>query len=400
MAVTNAPSPTLTALMSAALALPGLSESSTEPVSAITADYRYSRFSENDLPADRLQTGSASRFTVESHQFDVQIPLPSFANADDVELELSAQHETMSGASPWFVMPDKDNNPVQVMSGATISDKRDDLLATVHLYQNRGRMGISAGLSEENDYRSVNVAFDREFQSADGVNALEAGVGYSYNTLEPEGLRSIPGQIIDADSNSSSVFVGFGRVLTPQAAIQASLGLTLDSGYLSDPYKLVFVNGTLRPDNRPEKRIKSTFLLRYRHHIRPVKASIHADYRYYQDDWGIKAHTFKLGWYQPLGMGWRLAPLVRYYSQTQADFYFPFLMGGSDREEFSSDYRLSPFGALSWAVSVDKSWGGINAGISFESYQSRAALSLNDVVVENPGLVDFNVLSAAIGYSF
>ena len=41
-------------------------------------------------------------------------------------------------------------------------------------------------------------------------------------------------------------------------------------------------------------------ILRYVGYVQPLDAALHADYRFFHDDWGIDAHTLKLSWYQPL----------------------------------------------------------------------------------------------------
>ena len=44
------------------------------------------------------------------------------------------------------------------------------------------------------------------------------------------------------------------------------------------------------------------------------------DYRYFDDDWGISAHTLDFAWHQNVGERSALIPFLRYYTQDQADF--------------------------------------------------------------------------------
>ncbi len=134
------------------------------------------------------------------------------------------------------------------------------------------------------------------------------------------------------------------------------------TGYLSDPYKLVFFVGDgTHPDVRPQEKFQYAWLTRYVRHFEQLNsAALHADYRFYADDWGINAHTFELNWNQPLGDGWQIVPRFRYYSQDQADFYQPYfnanqLVGGSQQANFySSDYRLAGFGTLTGGIKMVK----------------------------------------------
>lgn len=396
------PSSTVTALMTAALALPGLDSpaQAREPVTALHADYRYSAYREDPLPADKVQAGSRSRFEVDSHQLDLRLPLPGLLGELGADLDLALTHETLSGASPWFIIPDADDRPVQVMSGATIQDERDDILARVNLLGRDKRASLSAGYSEEKDYRAVNVGLEAGVDLHQGLTTVEAGIGYSDDRIEPVDADQFPSRVREAGKDSLTVFAGITRVLDPDSAIQTSVSYTQDEGFLSDPYKQVYVDGALEPDTRPDRRRQGTWLLRYRRFIAPVDAALHADYRFYRDDWGVNAHTMMLQWYQPLPGGWRVTPALRYHSQSEADHYAPFFATRPDDNLYSSDYRLSPFGALSWRLRVDKTFGPLELGASYEAYDSDESLALGDVRVANPGLVDFEVISATIKYRF
>jgi hypothetical protein len=159
---------------------------------------------------------------------------------------------------------------------------------------------------------------------------------------------------------------------------------------------------------------------RYVQHIAPVEAALHLDYRFSADDWGINSHTFEADWAQPLGYGWTVTPRIRYYSQDAADFYTPFLIaqqavynvetGANNPKQnlpahYSSDHRLSGFGALSGGVTVLKQFAkGITLETGFEYYTHQGSLKIGgggeaayadfDYWLANAALkVDLNALS-------
>ena len=49
--------------------------------------------------------------------------------------------------------------------------------------------------------------------------------------------------------------------------------------------------------------------------------AVRGDYRYFWDNWGIKAHTFEVGYSRYFGEDWLADAFVRYYAQTGALFY-------------------------------------------------------------------------------
>jgi hypothetical protein len=118
------------------------------------------------------------------------------------------------------------------------------------------------------------------------------------------------------------------------------------------------------------------------------------------DDWGINSHTIEVAWYQALFDAIRLIPGIRYYSQSQAEFYAPYYVAPRNDGLYSSDYRLSPFGALSWRIKAEtrfQTWNiDWSATVGYERYTSSGDLALGDVKIENPGLVSFNLFSIGL----
>ena len=60
----------------------------------------------------------------------------------------------------------------------------------------------------------------------------------------------------------------------------------------------------------------------YRHFFTGANAALHADYRYFDDDWGVGSHTLDLAWYQNVGALTQVIPFLRYYTQGEADFFY------------------------------------------------------------------------------
>ena len=73
------------------------------------------------------------------------------------------------------------------------------------------------------------------------------------------------------------------------------------------------------------------------------------------DDWGINSHTFDLAYRWDL-TGYYLEPHVRYYMQSEADFYQRFLTeteyngGVPTLKEVSADYRLADMDAITFGA--------------------------------------------------
>ena len=147
------------------------------------------------------------------------------------------------------------------------------------------------------------------------------------------------------------------------------------------------------PENRPDLRKQWTWNARLSHYFADSDGAAHLDYRFSNDDWGITSHTFEAEWSQPIGDSWLVTPRIRYYSQEAADFYRPYFIfgeaapideptGGLDFgalpvATYSSDHRLSGFGAVSGGLTVRKLFSnGISLEGGFEYYTHQGDLKL------------------------
>lgn len=294
----------------------------------------------------------------------------------------------------------------ELSGGAGISDERD--------YQSV--FGNFGGRLDFNQKRtSLNLGFSYTSSETKALLDHEA-LPYIYDTSS--GLRSYKNlhhnnylensgisKILHATRDDWGTTLGLTQVLNKNALFEASFGFTQSSGYLSNPYKTVtsvFVNpnqiagtnGAVNGDvlalmeKRPDERNQWVGSLRYVQHISKLDAALHLDYHVFHDDWGITAHTFEADWIQPLMDDWVVAPRVRYYTQNAADFYHPYLVSHQatpgkvqsidgngnvvlsqlDTKKlpgnFSSDQRLSGYGALSGGITLSKKFA---RGVSFEA---------------------------------
>lgn len=385
----------LQALSSAALALPAYAAA---PPAETQVDYHYFSYREADLAAARSASGqSAGRYDIDGHTLNARAPL-----GDHYGLQADLTIESMSGASPWFVTPNSQGLPVQVMSGATIEDNRQDLLVTLTRYDSERSLGVSAGYSEEDDYQAANLALSAMFEPAGGQISYGLGLSYSDDTLEPTegGSARFPERIVAAEKDQLGLQASLTQILDRRTVLQWGLALNRSSGYLSDPYKLVFVEGNTRPDTRPDQRNMGAFFLRLRRHFKALAGAVHLDYRATRDDWSVQTHTLEGKWVQRFAGSWRWTGGLRYYTQSQAEFYAPYFSTAPRDGLMSSDYRLSPYGAVSVMGQLNAELGGFDLALGLEHYVADGTYAFGKVAVESPGLVEFDMLNLRVAYRF
>ena len=381
------PSRSLIALSTSALALPGIAQADAPPTES-TLSYKISNYQEDDLTRAQVPFGELGRYDIDVHQFQYVSPL-----GIDFALFIDANHEDMSGASPWFSTANAAGEPVINMSGASgITDARSELSIGTRYYSQNGNFGGAVGYSEENDYRAtyVNLSGSRNFNN--DLTTVTLGFSHSADDIFPNDAELF-NRVRNEDKRATSAAVSLSQVINRVTTFQTALSITEQSGFLSDPYKL--------QDARPDNKTQIAFSNSLRYFFIEADGALQANYRYYHDDFGISSHTLDLSWFQNINRSFQVAPMLRYYSQSAADFY-------TNIDDFtkpltepqSSDYRLSAFGAFSGGINLIADFGDWTATFTAERYVANEKYSVYEVNQPSPALVQFVRLSLGVDYSF
>jgi len=374
----------LLALTSSALLLPAYQGVRADaPPEFTELGMRYSKYEEDNTQGSKTFGGSSERYDIDAAQFHLLAPV-----LDDWSVAVDLQWEDMSGASPWFVGQSLDGGPKVIMSGASIEDTRTEVSVTTRYYYDRGNAGLNYVHSDEDDYESDAVALDGAFNSADGMTTYSAAVSTSHDDISPT-QGSVPTNTLNDDKDSSSAWVGVSRIISKNAIVRFGLAYTYREGFLTDPYK--------KNDRRPDEREEWVLGTGYRQYFIWPDGALQADYRYFDDDWGVASHTLDLAWHQNLGERTQLIPFLRYYSQSEADFFAN--VANTDQRYFADDYRLSAFGAVSGGLRLRHEigdWALSAVGERYETDESWGVFSGD----ESPALVNFWRYSFGLDYRF
>jgi len=144
---------------------------------------------------------------------------------------------------------------------------------------------------------------------------------------------------------------------------QFNYSYSMVDGYLTDPFKILSVvnqSGLTQDylyEKRPDKRQKQSLYAQAKYHFDSTVLDL--SYRYMWDDWKINSHTIDSRLRIPLSSNSYIEPHFRYYQQTAADFYQPFLQQADPLPKFASaDYRIGEMNAYT---------AGIKYGITLQS---------------------------------
>ncbi|MBT8436383.1 MAG: DUF3570 domain-containing protein [Gammaproteobacteria bacterium] len=364
--------------MTAALALPGIAMGTTvlDP-GDFPVIYKNLSYEEDNLMA------------VDADYINLGIPI----NAKN-DLLVALEYETMSGASPIFYTPGPGDEIIEVTSGASITDERTAVSFNFRHLTDSGMLSVTPASSDENDYESFSVTTEYQWDRNNNNTTYSVGAGYADDNV------TATGQDLDEDKEGTSMFFGVTQVLDAHSLLQLNLSLAEESGYLSDPYKLVLVDTAIVSDNRPEDRGQTAFLVRYINYIED-DASLHLAYRYFDDDWGIKGHTLETTWNQELSNNWLVSYNFRYYQQDKAEFYAPFFSTPRSDGIYSSDYRLASYGSVLVGFKLEKTFtSNTSLEVNIEYYTRRGDLKISGDFSTDPEPLTSTMVTFGISHTF
>jgi hypothetical protein len=340
--------------------------------------------------------GSPERYDINVNQFSLIAPL-----SDTADLSVSYQKEKMSGASPWYTLKFGDEEPLQVMSGASIEDTRTDVSATLRVIDDFNSYAVTAAVSEEDDYKSASFGFKYARETEKRLSTWSIAADFSNDDIDPVDADIYITRPSETQSKHSlSILASYSRILSKNTLIQFSAGFSKKTGYLSDPYKLVVTQQGLIGDARPDSKTSRTVATQLRYFVDNMDAALHLDYRFYTDDWDIDSHTFKIAWYQNLPFDVQVIPSLRSYSQSQSYFYDVFYTAARADNFYSTDYRLSEYGAVTLGLKLIKKFDSWSLTLSADKYSSSGNKFLASADIENPALIDFTLVSFGFDLKF
>lgn len=304
-----------------------------------------------------------------------------------------------SASSPY-------GTPWQASSGASKSDQLASVSANYsHSSDNRNNLwNADVSFSNEYDYTSIGFGggYTKLFNEKNTEISLKANayldqwrpiyptelheyslygvnfqnIGYFANVpvLDQNGNPStnyLPSSFSNyskSNRNSYAASVSFSQILTKKIQLSVFMDLLKQEGLLGTPYQRVYFadkanyyigQGQYIPvygsyenkgvyqladdkERLPNTRFKIPIGARINFYINEYVVA-RAYYRYYQDNWGIQAHTASIELPIKLSSNFTAYPMYRYYTQTASDYFAPYEQHLSTETFYTSDYDLSKF---------------------------------------------------------
>jgi hypothetical protein len=323
-----------------------------EPVVTVAKVFADGRKLDFNLTFDSL-SGSSPNGALTSHAAQ------TFASPSG-----KASHRYMTAPGQLPVDPDYQDDRIAVGANWTVPLSRVD------------QISVGGKLSHEDDFSSVTVNASIAHDFNEKNTTLSFGIDNEYDSLQPIGGAPQPGSDYalaektgGKTKNGVGALLGLTQVMTRNWVSELNVSVDRFKGYLNDPYKITSIvdnagNTTgYEYESRPDQRTRRSAYWENRV-AWSDQVSTAFSLRYMSDDWAVRSDTAQLH------MRWSLSdrkryvePTIRWYRQTAADFYTPFIVdtGRPASGYESSDSRLGAFHALTYGLKYAQKFPGLGS---------------------------------------
>ena len=368
--------------------------------------------------------------------------------ADDKYLSIGLTVDTLTGASPngairqdipqTFTRP-SGNGSYEVVAGElplddTFHDTRVAL--TAGWQQPAGEKGLlSVGLSASKEYdylhTGLNASYAHDFNNRN--TTVSAGFAYANDSIEPVGGAPVPftemldvgdvgNRVGDQDKDVLDFILGVTQVVSRNLLVQVNYSFSRSEGYLNNPYKVLSLvdgvtgdtisrtpgpeggpSGVFLYEGRPEERTQHSLYAQAKYNMSGKVLDV--SYRYMTDDWEIDSHTIDARYRWPIGDRSYLEPHLRFYTQTEADFYRLSLDESVALPQYAtSDYRMGNFDGTTLGLKYGwKTRNDNEMSVRLEWYTQSGSVPADQLIGNQAGrdnYPDLNAVIAQFSYRF
>jgi hypothetical protein len=312
--------------------------------------------------------------------------------ADGQALNFNVTFDALSGASPNGALTSHTAQTFSSPSGKSghqyttapgqlpvDTDYHDDRIAVSGNWTlpvtRADQLTVGGKVSGEDDFVSVTVNASIAHDFNEKNTTLSLGIDNEYDSIHPIGGAPVAGsdyglaekQTGGKSKDGVGLLLGVTQVMTRNWLSELNISVDRFTGYLNDPYKFTSIinaaGGTTgyQYENRPDQRTRKSAYWENRVAL-GSQVSTALSLRYMSDDWGIHSDTANLH----VRWSWSnrdryLEPNLRWYRQSAADFYMPFVMTSPTpfHGNESSDARLAAFHAFTYGLKYAQKLPGL-----------------------------------------
>jgi hypothetical protein len=274
------------------------------------------------------------------------------------------------------------------------------LFWSVNNPQTGNTFGANVSYSQEWDYKSYGggLNFTKSFNEDNTEISVKVNAFFDKwwmilpDELRPEGYpsgtRGRFNELPVNPRNSFNLSMAFSQIINERLQMSLIIEPNMQRGQLATPYQRVYFNtpDSVRVEKLPTERWKLPIGVRANYFFGDNVIG-RGFYRFYIDEWGLKAHTLELEAPIKINPFFSIAPSYRYYQQNGISYFAAINEHKLSDEFYTSDYDLSKLHSHSFGANLR--WKPVNGVLGMKHfskvelrylhYQRSTALSSNIV---------------------
>ncbi len=262
---------------------------------------------------------------------------------------------------------------VDVISTASpYTETRHEGQLGLEYLHNKTMMTLNLRQSSEDDYLAKSFSVGVSQDTFGDLTNLSLGFSYGDNEIKRNGDDNFL-----ETSEQYRIRAGVSQIITRNMTAALNFEAISDKGYLNNPYRTVrYIDNNLpsgvgyQPEVYPETRNSFATKLSTSYFL-PYRAALFLHYRYFTDSWEIDASDIELGYRHPIGESLELEFKVRYYQQTQAEFYSDLFPYKDAQNYLARDKELSDFNDMTYGIGITYT---LPSYLSISDWPSEASL--------------------------
>lgn len=231
-----------------------------------------------------------------------------------------------------------------VTTASPYSESRTEYALGAEYVYRDSKISLTTSTSREADYTANRVGLDITQETFGGMTSVSLGFTRGNDTI---GKHASP-EFADVAAHWQ-YRLGVTQILSPKWVMSANTEVLADDGFLGSPYRVARVFGATVAERTPRTRSARAVKFRVIGDL-GSRDAVHADYRYFWDNWDVKAHTAEVGYSRYFGDKWLADTSLRFYRQDHALFYSDNAM--EETTYISRNRQLSTFSSVGLGAKV------------------------------------------------
>lgn len=244
-----------------------------------------------------------------------------------------------------YYMDAVSNASIDVVTTASpYSESRTEYAVGAEYVYRDSKISLTTSTSREADYTASRLGLDITQETFGGMTSVSLGFTRGNDTI---GKHASP-EFAEVAAHWQ-YRLGVTQILSPKWVMSANAEVLADDGFLGSPYRVARVFGATVAERTPRTRSARAIKFRVIGDL-GSRDAVHADYRYFWDNWDIKAHTAEVGYSRYFGEKWLADASLRFYRQDHALFYSDNAM--EETTYISRNRQLSSFSSVGLGAKV------------------------------------------------